>query len=511
MSTINRLSVNLNVMFQGTVEESDCEPSTIISSIARENLGPQSSTAHSFQSIANRNSMFGSLTVDLPPASEKRRKESQVTIVDYPHSQLQQLQTLQQVQALLKNYQAYLDMFNKASATERRFRCAVSTRSVGCRGINGSYFLGEVAVIKPRIEERGTPLVPLGPTGERGRSKFGIDPGESAMMECTAYIIGYQLGVLPITLVNVPEECFPFRLPTVEASPTETPCISMCASDDPSTPVCDITSSFRQASIQQRIPNIGTLFSLPSDQRTKVILSNSEANVRRIALIDLLCHNTDRGQGNILVNASGALIPIDHGLIAPRDFMDPARFEWLSWPAADTPFSESEKKFISCLQWPVIKRMILNLFPQFPTGSLRTLQMSLYTLQAGAKDDRTPAEIGCLYVGIEPVLRLYFNRAKHVLEERHLLENDSALEKELMSAANSCFNDYAGIEHLVEEQSNHLTDQQMDKLHAQIPFLMRVTITQIPAASTPASRVEFVRHNIQDLVGKMAKETSSFA
>ncbi|MCE3051229.1 hypothetical protein HAX54_049157 [Datura stramonium] len=61
----------------------------------------------------------------------------------------------------------------------------------------------------------------------------------------------------------------------------------------------------------------------------------------------------DRHAGNLLVKHgkesyavdSAELVPIDHGLCLQKSLDDPY-FEWLHWPQASIPFSESEMEYI---------------------------------------------------------------------------------------------------------------------------------------------------------------------
>ncbi|KAE8663015.1 Phosphatidylinositol 4-kinase gamma 5 [Hibiscus syriacus] len=108
----------------------------------------------------------------------------------------------------------------------------------------------------------------------------------------------------------------------------------------------------------------------------------SVASVHRIGIFDLRILNLDRHAGNILVKkkgqhenyAAGAaeLVPVDHGLCLPECLDDPY-FEWLHWPQALVPFSESETEYILNL-YPYKDAELLRIKLPLLASVLRTME-----------------------------------------------------------------------------------------------------------------------------------------
>jgi len=74
----------------------------------------------------------------------------------------------------------------------------------------------------------------------------------------------------------------------------------------------------------------------------------SRDDVHRIGILDLRIFNLDRHGGNILVDNSHRLVPIDHGLsLPPIDSLGEAEFGWLYWRQAKQPFSDAMKQSVA--------------------------------------------------------------------------------------------------------------------------------------------------------------------
>ena len=70
-------------------------------------------------------------------------------------------------------------------------------------------------------------------------------------------------------------------------------------------------------------------------------------NVHRIGILDLRILNLDRHGGNMLIDESHTLIPIDHGLsLPPIRNVGEAEFGWLHWRQAKMPFDADTLRFI---------------------------------------------------------------------------------------------------------------------------------------------------------------------
>nr|XP_043622929.1 phosphatidylinositol 4-kinase gamma 1-like [Erigeron canadensis] len=203
-------------------------------------------------------------------------------------------------------------------------------------GLGGAYYLqsrkgNTIAVVKPADEE---PLAFNNPKGFAGRMlgqpgmKRSIRVGETGLRELAAYLLdhGGFAGVPPSALVKICN--VPFNVNNTGLA---------------SNPPFKITSIQRYVEHDTDAGDLG-----PS--------GFSVSSVHRIGILDIRVLNLDRHAGNMLVkNFHGSyvagmaeLIPIDHGFCLPESLDDPY-FEWLHWPQALIPFSETEVDYISNL------------------------------------------------------------------------------------------------------------------------------------------------------------------
>jgi hypothetical protein len=176
-------------------------------------------------------------------------------------------------------------------------------------GMGGTYFCPDkrgnpMAVFKPRDEEPCAPENPKSLTGNLGDMgiKPGIRSGEQAIREVAAYILDRGLARVPVTIM-----------------------VSL-----------DVDRKTKIGSLQHYVAASGT----SGDMGTSRF---DVRDAQAIALLDMRLFNTDRHDGNVLVQeAKGSdpirLVPIDHGCCLP-DSLNVSCFEWtwLTWPQLKQP------------------------------------------------------------------------------------------------------------------------------------------------------------------------------
>ncbi|VFQ91110.1 unnamed protein product [Cuscuta campestris] len=248
-------------------------------------------------------------------------------------------------------------------------------------GLGGAYFLqssngNRVAVAKPIDEE---PLAINNPKGFGGRmlGQPGLKPsirvGETGFRELAAYLLdhGGFAGVPPTALVKISHVAF-----NVNTSKSISP------------PPYKIASLQRFVDHDNDAGEIG-----PS--------CFSVASVHSIGILDVRLLNLDRHAGNILLKQrqegyaveSAKLVPIDHGLCLPESLDDPY-FEWLHWPQASIPFSESEIDYINSLDPFKDAELIRNRLPSIRESSIRVLVVCTIFLKSAAAFGLCLADIG---------------------------------------------------------------------------------------------------------------------
>lgn len=228
-------------------------------------------------------------------------------------------------------------------------------------GLGGAYFMharngDTIAVVKPIDEE---PLAFNNPKGFAGRMlgqpgmKRSIRVGETGMRELAAYLLDHDgfTGVPPTALVKISHVTF-------HVNNSESTVLA---------------PNYKIASLQRFVDH-------DSDAGDLGPSGFSVSSVHRIGILDVRVMNLDRHAGNILVKhgqesyAVGAadLVPIDHGLCLPESLDDPY-FEWLHWPQASIPFSESEVEYISKLDPFKDAEILRKRIPSIRESSLRVL------------------------------------------------------------------------------------------------------------------------------------------
>lgn len=261
-------------------------------------------------------------------------------------------------------------------------------------GLGGAYLLrslngDNIAVAKPVDEE---PLALNNPKGFVGRMlgepgvKRSVRIGETGSRELAAYLLdhGGFARVPPTALVKISNVAFNLNntAAALVSSSTVVPC--------------------KIASLQHFVDHDYDAGELgPS--------GFSVASVHRIGIFDVRLLNLDRHGGNILVKkhdddvqqmsnniyAVGVaeLVPIDHGLCLP-EWLDDPYFEWLHWPQASVPFSESEVDYISNLDPFKDAELLRTELPSLSEACIRVLVLCTIFLKQAAAAGLCLAEIG---------------------------------------------------------------------------------------------------------------------
>ncbi|XP_006364798.2 phosphatidylinositol 4-kinase gamma 8-like [Solanum tuberosum] len=248
-------------------------------------------------------------------------------------------------------------------------------------GLGGAYLFratngNAVAVAKPADEE---PLALNNPKGFAGRMlgqpgmKRSIKIGETGVRESAAYLLDHDgfAGVPPTTLVKFSHVTFNIN-------------------DSQSIP----TSTYKIASLQRFMEHDYDAGDLGAS-------GFSVASIHRVGILDIRLLNLDRHAGNILVKHgkesyavdSAELVPIDHGLCLPESLDDPY-FEWLHWPQASIPFSESEMEYICGLDPFKDADLLRNELPSIRESSIRVLVVCTILLKQAATSGLCLAQIG---------------------------------------------------------------------------------------------------------------------
>ncbi|WOL08355.1 phosphatidylinositol 4-kinase gamma 4-like [Canna indica] len=260
---------------------------------------------------------------------------------------------------------------------------------ISSEGSGGAYFMQDalgqnyVAVFKPIDEEPMAENNPRGlPLSTDGEGlKRGTRVGEGAMREVAAYILDHPIGrhrlsdeagfagVPPTIMVR----CFSsnFHHPQVYGYAAE---------------------NFKIGSLQKFVKNNGSC----EDMGPRAFPVDE---VHKISVLDIRLANADRHAGNILVYKEEEgriiLIPIDHGYCLPENFED-CTFEWLYWPQARQPFSDTATDYIKSLDAEEdIALLKFHGWKLSPECS-RTLRISTMLLKKGAERGLTPYDIGSI-------------------------------------------------------------------------------------------------------------------
>ncbi|EOA26042.1 hypothetical protein CARUB_v10019456mg [Capsella rubella] len=251
-------------------------------------------------------------------------------------------------------------------------------------GLGGAYLLQtekghSIAVAKPIDEE---PLAFNNPKGSGGLMlgqpgvKRSIRVGETGIRELAAYLIDHQgfSGVPPTALVRIAH--VPFHV-----------------SDNDH-------AAYKVASLQRFVGHDFDAGELGPGSFTV-------SSVHRIGILDVRVMNLDRHGGNMLVkkvpdqdestccNRVGAaeLVPIDHGLCLPECLEDPY-FEWLNWPQASVPFTDTELQYISNLDPFKDAELLRTELGSMQESSLRVLIVCTIFLKQAAAAGLCLGEIG---------------------------------------------------------------------------------------------------------------------
>lgn len=145
-------------------------------------------------------------------------------------------------------------------------------------------------------------------------------------------------------------------------------------------------------SVQQFVPLSKSLTQVPRKSFDEI----SPEQFRAFAVLDILLYSTDRGRQNALVSNGSSLVPIDHGLILSKGFIDSVVFFWIGCPACNTPFSVEEKEAILKLDWMTLREVVLQTVPGIDSDSLYSLNATLDFLQTGVRLGLNAYQIGSL-------------------------------------------------------------------------------------------------------------------
>ncbi|KAJ9179772.1 hypothetical protein P3X46_008100 [Hevea brasiliensis] len=253
-------------------------------------------------------------------------------------------------------------------------------------GLGGAYFIRDksgdnIAVIKPIDEE---PLAFNNPKGFGGLMlgqpgmKRSIQIGGTGIRELAAYLLDHDgfAGVPPTALVKITHVGFHINN-GADATTTSAP-------------------PYKIASLQHFVDHDFDAGELgPSDF--------SVASVHRIGIFDVRLLNLDRHSGNMLVKKNDhrgnyaigvvELVPIDHGLCLP-EWLDDPYFEWLHWPQASIPFSESEFDYIYNLDPFKDAELLRSELPSLGESSIRVLILCTIFLKQAVSAGLCLADIG---------------------------------------------------------------------------------------------------------------------
>ncbi|XP_019162211.1 PREDICTED: phosphatidylinositol 4-kinase gamma 8-like [Ipomoea nil] len=312
-------------------------------------------------------------------------------------------------------------------------------------GLGGAYFLQtsngiRIAVAKPIDEE---PLAVNNPKGFGGRmlGQPGLKPsirvGETGFRELAAYLLdhGGFAGVPPTALVKISHVAF-----NVNGSETM------------------FSPPYKIASLQRFVDH-------DSDAGDMGPSCFSVASVHSIGILDIRLLNLDRHAGNILLKQrhhaveSTKLVPIDHGLCLPESLDDPY-FEWLHWPQASIPFSESEIEYISSLDPFKDADLIRTRLPSIRESSVRVLVVCTIFLKSAAASGLCLADIGKMmtreFCGGEErwsALETLCSNAKASLETK-VIDIDINIDQDIHEEINEVFQFDVESERVTIEGSN---------------------------------------------------------
>jgi len=235
-------------------------------------------------------------------------------------------------------------------------------------GVNGTYFLKDkegnmIAVFKPKDEEAGSANSPKNdPMNPNDISEDkGIPLGGTPIREVAAYLLDSEgfYGVPRTTMASVKHDIFR-------------------TSDG---------SNLKVGSLQEFVENDGAAWDVGP--------AKFPANeVHKIGILDLQIMNTDRHEGNILLqemdDGKFSLTPIDHGFSFPGG-LDKALFIWQQWPQSKIPFDEETKAHISRIDVDNNESLLRELGLQ--DEYLKTMRISTTLLKKGAANDLTLYQI----------------------------------------------------------------------------------------------------------------------
>lgn len=347
---------------------------------------------------------------------------------------------------------------------ETAMRLGVRPQAVNVQCTGGAYFMRNqrrriVAVFKPNDEE---PYAPNNPSVKYRRSeskelkdgmKRGIRVGEAAGRECAAYLLDHEsfAGVPATSLVSIRH---PRWKDCEKIGSLQSYVQHFCSAEDVGYSRfleedvhriaildmrllnCDrhsgnVLVSHQPEHIYQqnhrRHQNRGCKIQLSKSEPMKCLTPDPSTTTTLWTPDESEMMNTTAGATNVTTRASTAsrstsyedysptnkdsrrrrhgvvkLIPIDHGFTLPRvDALSDASFEWLGWPQARKPFSETMLSYIRDLDAEMDVRILNRYRTPCSSSSLKIEHRSLLTLRVCtswlkqcASNRMTPYEIG---------------------------------------------------------------------------------------------------------------------
>ena len=242
----------------------------------------------------------------------------------------------------------------------------------------------KVAVFKPEDEETGADLVEW-KVGAPNPEREGMVVGGGARRERAAYVLDKMYGGFS----GVP----PTALIKVRSNSNE---------EDEDGHEGDGGNSgvrYKRGSLQKYCPSDGS-----AEDNPHLVRKASVESAEKIAVLDLRIFNTDRHEGNILVQRvkdkqgqeTVKLIPIDHALSLPDwRFLGEALFAWSFWDQSLEPFSLDALELIEKLDVEKDAEALREI--AMPEACIATNKLCTLTLKAAAKHGLRPGDLARVF------------------------------------------------------------------------------------------------------------------
>lgn len=243
-----------------------------------------------------------------------------------------------------------------------------------CEGSGGAYFLfdehfSRIAVFKPADEEAFAPNNPRGHIGEIGTPglRQGIRSGEAAAREAAAYLLdssnGHYSGVPFTTLADIEHPEFHLNGRNMFSGPKRGSLQEFVKHDDVagnlSAKTFPISEVHKIGILDIRLVNtdrndgniliqVDKFFKDPEKPRKNSSVPFRPRSLQKASLArELIRDSETRSRSNTSVQQEMRLVPIDHGYSLP-DILEIAWCDWvwMNWPQAKIPFDRETREFI---------------------------------------------------------------------------------------------------------------------------------------------------------------------